>query len=267
LPTDPPSPPGVNTTAPSPARVYDYMLGGKDNYAVDRSAADTILAIAPEVRELAVHNREFLGRAVRFASACGITQFLDLGTGLPTQENVHQVAREVDESARVMYVDNDPIVSAHANALLCDNDRTVFHQGDVRDPEAILSVAESGGLLDLDRPVALLMVAILHFVADADDPAAIVARLVRELAPGSCVVVSHVTSEGAPQELRKKIDEVYGNAPVPLRLRSREQIAAMFGGLSLVPPGLVDVPYWRPERPVPLGRLRILGAVAPVPSR
>jgi SAM-dependent methyltransferase len=239
------------------------VLGGKDNFAVDRAAADKILAIAPEVRDLAVHNREFLGRAVRFAGACGITQFLDLGSGLPTQENVHQVAQQVHKPARVLYVDNDPIVGAHAEALLCGDHQTAFHQGDVRDPEAILSAAETHGLLDLSQPVALLMVAILHFVAD---PAAIVARFVQHLAPGSCVVISHVTSEGAPQELRDKIDEVYGRTPVPLLLRSREQIASLFGELPLEPPGLVDVTRWRPERHAPLGPLRVLCAVARVPS-
>jgi hypothetical protein len=258
-------PPGINPDLPSPARVYDYLLGGKDNYAVDRVAAERVLAIAPQSRDLAIHNRGFLGRAVRFlAGEAGIGQFLDIGTGLPTQDNVHQVARRIVPDARVVYADNDPMVRAHAHALLCDDSRIAFINADARDPCAILGARATRNLVDFGEPVAVLMLALLHFLDDAADPAGIVARISGALAPGSYVAISHVTSEGLAEEVRERIDATYAKAPAPLVLRTRAEIEALFGELDLIEPGLVDVTRWRPDREVPPGPLRLLGGIARV---
>jgi hypothetical protein len=254
----------VNVLEPSPARVYDYVLGGKDNYAADRRAADAILSIWPEIRDLAVDNREFLGRVVRFLSAeAGIDQFIDLGTGLPTQNNVHQVAQRENPAGRVLYVDNDPVVRTHAEALLVRDGRCAFLTADIRSPRAVLTAPETRSMIDFSRPVALLVIAILHFVAD--DPAGLVAEYVEALPSGSYLALSHLTSEGASDALRAKVDEVYRGAPSPLHFRSREEIEAMFCGLPMEEPGLVDVPLWRPDRNRTLGPMRILGAIARKP--
>jgi SAM-dependent methyltransferase len=255
---------GVNVAEPSPARVYDYLLGGKDNYAADRNAAEAVLSIWPETRDLAVDNREFLGRAVHhLAARAGIDQFLDLGTGLPTRDNVHQVAQRANTTSRVVYVDNDPIVRSHAQALLVSDGQTAFLTADIRSPPAVLSAPETRKLIDLSRPFAVLMVAVLHFVAD--DPAGIVAGYVDALPPGGYLALSHLTSEGASDELRSVVDAVYRDTPAPLYFRSREQIEAMFCGLPLEEPGLVDVPLWRPNRYQGLGPMRILGGLARKP--
>ena len=259
------APPGIDTTRPSAARVYDYALGGNRNYAVDRAAADSILAVAPEVRDLVVHNREFLGRAVRYAVECGIAQFIDLGAGLPTQENVHHLVRRVRPHARVVYVDNDPTVGFHAEASLCMDDQTAFLEADLRDAGAIRIAPATRRMIDFGRPVAVLMVAVLHFLGDADDPAGIVSGFVDVMAPGSLLLMSHATTEGASEAVRAQLDATYGNGPMPLFLRSRAEIAALFGGLPLVAPGLVDVGHWRSEHRAPLGRLRALGGVGRVP--
>jgi O-methyltransferase involved in polyketide biosynthesis len=259
------APPGVDPTRPSPARVYDYALGGKDNYAVDRAAADSILKVAPEIRDLVVHNRRFLGRAVRYAGECGIDQFIDLGTGLPTRENVHQVAQRVRPEARVVYVDNDPTVGMHAQALLCSDEQTTFLGADLREPDAILGAQETRRLIDFDRPVAILMVAILHFLGDAEEPAAIVSRFAGALAPGSLLVISHATNEGVAEAVRAQLDATYGNGPMAVFLRSHAEIIALFAGLPLVVPGLVDVSDWRSKRAAPPGRLRALGGAGAVP--
>jgi S-adenosyl methyltransferase len=237
----------------------------KDHFAADRAAADSVLKIAPDTRDLAVHNREFLGRAVTYTCGCGIDQFLDVGTGLPTQDSVHQVAQRADPKARVVYVDNDPSVRAHADALLCTDEQTAFLEAGLRDPDAILTAVETRRLIDFDQPVALLLVAILHFISDADDPAALVSRFVEELAPGSFLVISHVTSEGASDAVRAQIDATYRNAPVPLHPRSRAEIAALFCGLPLVEPGLTEVSQWRPERHAEPGSLRALCGVVRIP--
>jgi hypothetical protein len=254
----------INMTEPSPARIYDYVLGGKDNYDVDRRTADAILGIWPEIRNLAFDNREFLGRVVRFLGReAGIHQFIDLGTGLPTQSNVHQVAQQTNARSRVVYVDNDPIVATHARAMLVNDDQTAFLNADIRLPSQVLAAREVREIIDFSRPLAILITAVLHFVPE--DPAEIVPAYVAEIPPGSFLVLSHLTSEGATAELRAKVDQVYRNAPSPLYFRSREEIKAMFCGLPLEEPGLVDVPFWRPERSRELGPMRILGGVARVP--
>jgi S-adenosyl methyltransferase len=245
---DLPRPPaGLDTSTPNPARIYDALLGGKDNFPADREAADAILAAAPQARQGAKENRAFLQRAVRFlAREAGIRQFLDIGTGLPTQGNVHQVAKAVAPDARVAYVDHDPVVHVHANALLADNTTTIAVQADLREPEVILGHFEVRRLLDLARPVAVLLVAVLHFLRDEEDPAGIVARLRDAMAPGSYLVLSHATADFHPQA-GAKITDVYQRASAPLVLRSRSQIGRFFDGFDLVEPGLVQPASWRPD--------------------
>jgi len=237
----------IDTATPNPARIYDYLLGGKDNYPADRKTAQAILAVAPQARQGAAENRAFLQRAVGYLAAeAGIRQFLDIGTGLPTQGNVHQVAKQVAPDARVAYVDNDPLVHAHASALLADNHTTVAVLGDLRDPDAILDHPTVRAVLDLTRLVAVLLVAVLHFLPDHDDPAGIVAKLRGAMAPGSYLVISHATADFHP-ELAAKVTKVYRQASAPLVLRSRGEIGRLFDGFDLVEPGLVQPAAWRPD--------------------
>jgi hypothetical protein len=258
--------PDIDVKRPSPARVYDYLLGGTDNYAVDRAAAEQVLTVAPESGEMPRANRDFLGRAVRYlADEVGIAQFLDIGSGLPTAGNVHEIARAINPDARVVYVDNDPLAHRHARALLAGSDGVAFINADARDPESILNAPETRRLICLTEPVALLMVSVLHFIADEHDPAGLAGRLLAGAAPGSALAICHVTDEGASPQLLAKIDEVYGSGPAPLRLRSRESIEAMFGGLPLVEPGLVDVQHWRADTATGLNALRLFAGVARVP--
>ncbi|MEV5568932.1 SAM-dependent methyltransferase [Spirillospora sp. NPDC052269] len=252
-----------DTARPSPARVYDYLLGGHDHLDIDRAAAEAVLKVEPDARESPRRNRDFLGRAVRHLAGLGVDQFLDIGSGLPTAENVHHVAQSVNPDARVVYADNDATVLEQANALLSGDDRTAFVHADVRDPAALLA-DPALALLDLDRPVAVLLVAVLHFVADADGPSGLVETLLASVAPGSHLVISHVTDESTTPELRAAIHETYANAPAPLYLRPRTEIEALFGGRPLIAPGLVDVQDWRPAERLAPARLRLLGGVAPV---
>ncbi|MCT9933708.1 SAM-dependent methyltransferase [Planotetraspora sp. A-T 1434] len=252
-------------TKPSPARVYDYVLGGKDNFAADRAAADQVLQVFPEGRELAWANRRFMARAVRFClgQIGHVGQIVDIGTGMPTSPNVAQVAREVNPEAVVVGVDNDPVVLAHGRALV-DGEGVRIVPGDVREPERIIS--DLSGIVDWSRPVALVFVAVLHFVSDEDDPHRILAAFRKALTPGSLLVISHVTKDGVSKATVDRIDQVYGNAPVPLILRTTEQIKDLFTGSDLLDPGLVDVHQWRPddrfERRIDL---RILGGVSRIP--
>ncbi len=233
-------PVGIDTSTPNPARIYDALLGGKDNFPADRAAVEEILAAAPQARQGARENRAFLHRAVRFLAAeAGIRQFLDIGTGLPTQGNVHQVAQATAPDARVVYADHDPVVHAHANALLADHTTTIAVLADLRAPEMILGHPEVRRVLDFAQPVALLLVAVLHFVRDEEDPAGLVARLREAMAPGSFLVVSHATADFHP-EVAAKVTDVYRRASAPLVLRSRNQIARLFDGFDLLAPGLVQ---------------------------
>jgi hypothetical protein len=244
-----PGPPaGIDTTTANPARVYDALLGGKDHYPVDRAAADAILNASPQARQGARENRAFLQRAVRYLAAeAGIGQFLDIGTGLPTQGNVHQIARQVTPDARVVYVDHDPVVHAHANALLANNSPTTLAVlADLRQPEAILDHPGVRRLLDFARPVGVLLVAVLHFIRDSEDPAGIVARLRDAMAPGSYLVLSHATGDFHPQA-GAKVTVVYQRASGPLVLRPRAAIQRFFDGFDLVEPGLVQPADWRPD--------------------
>ncbi|WP_043616436.1 SAM-dependent methyltransferase [Nonomuraea candida] len=238
---------GFDPNTPSVARLYDYYLGGKDHFPADRAAAEKILQVAPELRAAARANRAFLGRAVRFLAESGVTQFLDIGTGLPTQGNVHEVARKVLPDAKVVYVDHDPVVLVHARALLAGQGDTTVVQGDLRDPAAILKDPEVVRTLDFDRPVAVLLVAVMHFIAESDHPARILSTLREALAPGSYLVMSHGTSDARPDAVDKGT-EVYRTASAPLTLRGRDRILELFDGFELVDPGLVWLPEWRPEQ-------------------
>ena len=234
-----------NTSVPHPARIYDYWLGGKDNFAADRDAAEHALSLVPEFRHYAVGNRKFLVRAVRFLAQSGIRQFLDLGTGLPTSPNVHEVAQDVDPDCRVVYVDSDPIVAAHASALLATDPPTAAVRADFRDADTVL--AEAGQLLDFSQPVAVMFIASLHHVLDEDDPAGVVGRYLDAVAPGSYLVLSHCTDDMATEGMRQGSASARerGVTFVP---RSHAKVLRLFGGHDLIEPGLVQVSYWRPDR-------------------
>ena len=256
----------IDTTKPHPARMYDAYLGGKDNYAADRAAVSQVLRAAPEVRDSARANRAFLQRAVRFLAAeAGIRQFIDIGTGIPTAGNVHQVAAEAAPGTRVVYVDNDPIVHVHANALLTDTGTTRIVLADLREPEVILGHPKVAELIDFSQPVGLLLLAILHFITDAEDPGRILATFRDALPPGSYLALSHGTADFRPQAAQQAA-AVYNQATSAATLRSHAQIAALFEGWDLVEPGLVQVPLWRPEgrppSPKELAKVWLYGGVA-----
>jgi hypothetical protein len=250
--------PEVDTSRPHTARMYDYYLGGKDNFAADRETAQRVLRSLPEVRIAARENRAFLVRAVRYLAAeAGVRQFLDIGTGLPTASNVHEVAQHVAPSSRVVYVDNDPLVLAHARALLTSvpKGRTAYIQADLRDPAAILSDPVTRKILDFSQPIALMLVAILHFVPDEDNPTKIIDTLLGALPPGSYLVASHATAE----HNRVKVDAVLRanrEAGIPMQFRDSDEFARLaFSGLELAPPGVTLVSEWQPDydgpRPAP----------------
>ncbi|WP_282700365.1 SAM-dependent methyltransferase [Streptomyces sp. CC219B] len=236
----------IDTTKPHSARFWNYFVGGKDNYPVDREIGDHIKEIFPGLVDVAVTSRHFLGRAVRYlAGEQGVRQFLDIGTGLPTADNTHEVAQRVAPDARIVYVDNDPIVLAHANALLTSTPegRTAYLDADLYDPEAVLKAAE--GTLDLSRPVALMILNTLGHVADHGRAVALVQRLMAGLPSGSHLVISDST---ATSEGMIAASEAYNaSGAVPYYVRSVEEIAAFFDGLDLVDPGVVPVTDWRPE--------------------
>jgi S-adenosyl methyltransferase len=254
--------PRFDPSVPSPARIYDYYLGGKDNFPADREAAEQVLSVVPFGREVARANRQFLARAVMFMARSGIGQFIDLGTGLPTRPNVHEVARSVHPDARVLYVDNDPMVCAHARALLATSDGIAAIQGDIRAPQTILSDPVTHTLIDFTQPVGVLFVAVLHFLTDDDQPGEQVAAFRWRMASGSMLAVSHITSDGTLPEVRATIQDVYARASAPAVFRTRKQIECFFGGLDLVEPGLADVGAWRSLRRSPPAPLRFLGGVA-----
>ncbi|SHM23238.1 SAM-dependent methyltransferase [Cryptosporangium aurantiacum] len=238
----------VDTSVPSVARMYDYYLGGKDNFGVDREAVRQLDAAAPGTKALAINNRRFLQRAVRtLAAEHGIRQFIDHGSGLPTQDNVHQIAQGVDPGARVVYIDNDPIVLAHGRALLAENGNTAVIQADMRDTAAILAQPELTKLIDFDQPVAALFVSVLHCIPDGDDPAALVARVFDRLPSGSYLVISHLASDD--DAVREHLTEFMltstgGNWG---RVRKPAEIATLFGDLDVIEPGLVEISTWRPD--------------------
>ena len=243
------APPGPAVTA-NVARIYDYLVGGKDNYGIDRVAAEALLQIVPDAATAARQNRAFLGRAVRFlARNAGIRQFIDIGTGLPTHGNVHEIAQKTIPDARVLYVDNDPVVAVHAQALLTDNATTVAINRDLRDPDEILNHPALRALIDLREPVAVLLVAVLHFIKDAENPYAIVGRLKEAMAPGSYLVISHVTGDDIPPEDAATARKLYDRANAPGIARTHAEVKRFFDGLDVIPPGLVSCSSWRTRPP------------------
>lgn len=240
-------PEGADTTRPSPARLYDYYLGGKDNYPADRHVGDSLLEQIPELGSMARANRAWLRRVVGFMARQGIDQFLDLGSGLPAQDPTHQVAQSVHPDARVVYVDHDPLAIAHANALLAtDPERTTVVGVDMRDPHAVLDHPHTRRLIDFDRPVGLLFVAVLHFLPDSVHPHQIVRTYRDALEPGSCMAISHVDNETAP-ERAALLEQVYASTSAAGQARGRAEIEAFFDGTELVSPGLTYVSDWRRE--------------------
>jgi hypothetical protein len=258
----------IDTTTPHPARMYDYFLGGWDNYEVDREAAESFLAKAPDARHSALANRRFLHRAVRTVVRAGIRQIIDIGTGIPTSPNTHEVARETAPDVRVAYVDNDPIVATHAGAKLTATGDTAFVLADARDPHAILGHPAVQDLIDFTEPVAVLLVAVLHFIRDEEDPRGVVQTLTGPLAPGSHLVITHGTldfhrdrdADGSP---------VYRRTTAPLALRGYDACLSYFDGFDLLDPGLVQLPLWRPDGPPPeaaeLCRIGLYGGVGAKP--
>ena len=251
-------PSDVDTSRPHPARIYDYFLGGENHFAADRETAERILATAPTSVIAARENRAFLERAVCYLVAeAGIRQFLDIGTGLPTTNNVHDVAQAVTPEARVVYADNDPLVLAHARALLTSSPegRTAYIQADLREPEAILSSPAVREVLDFSQPVALVVVAVLHFIPDEFKPAEIIRTLLDALPSGSYLAASHVTGQHLPA-VAAEATRTYRSSGIQFRVRNSDEFEALaFAGLELVPPGVVLVSEWHPEgdgpRPVP----------------
>jgi len=240
----------VDVSVAHPARRYDYWLGGKDNFAADRESGDAVEAMFPTIRAAAVENRRFLGRAVRFlADECGIDQFLDIGTGIPGVDNTHEVAQAIDPGVRVVYVDNDPIVLTHARALLTSDSaagRTSYIDADLRDPDRILGDPAVAQTFDLGRPVALLLLAVLHFVPDDDRPHDAVARLVDALPDGSYLAMSHVTHDFLPPEQHAPLDAA-GRTQAGFQARSLEEFTRFLDGHEVVDPGIVPVSDWRPD--------------------
>ncbi|MEV6164802.1 SAM-dependent methyltransferase [Streptomyces sp. NPDC052052] len=243
------APQGIDISVPSVSRMYDFYLGGSHNFEVDREAARKAMEFMPGLPKLMQANRAFMRRAVRYALSEGVTQFLDIGSGIPTFGNVHEVAQATDPEARVAYVDHDPVAVAHSRAVLEGNDRTVIAAADLRNPQDIVKNPVISGLLDLSRPVALLLVAVLHFVEDSDNPHAAVAELSQALAPGSIVVITHASYEGIPtiREEAGGTVGVYRDIRSPLVMRSRDEVARFFEGYEMVDPGLVLMPEWRPD--------------------
>jgi hypothetical protein len=238
---------GLDPRVPHPSRVYAYWLGGKDYYPADRSAAEEVMRLRPQVVAGARANRQFLARVVAFlAGPCGVRQFLDIGTGLPAPDNTHEAAQRVAPHCRVVYCDNDPLVLAHARALLTSTPQGTcdYIDADLRDPATIMGHAAS--TLDFTQPVAVLLLAILHLLPDADDPWRIVATLAATLAPGSYLAISHLTADFAPEQVSAAARAYNTLAPVPVTARSHAQVTALLGGQPLVAPGVVNVTEWRP---------------------
>jgi S-adenosyl methyltransferase len=239
----------IDTSKPHSARMYDYYLGGKDHFEVDAKAAAAVADTFPSVFLIARENRAFMHRATRvLAREHGIRQWLDIGTGIPTEPNLHQVAQSVAPEARVVYADNDPLVLKYAERLMrsTPQGRTTYIEADVNDPEALLDTPELAEVLDLDRPVALSLNALMHFVTDAQDPYGIVARLLAALPSGSALALSHGTPDFDPVTFAK-ITDIYTSAGTPVRLRSRDEVVRFFDGLDLLDPGVTVGHRWRPD--------------------
>lgn len=240
-------PPGVDTRRANPARVYDYWLGGTHNFRADQDVGRAVATVQPKIRVIAQANRQFLGRAVRFLAAARIRQYLDVGSGIPTEGNVHEVAQQAAPRARVVYADIDPVAIAHSQAILARNKYATIIDADLREPEKLLAEDGIRGLIDFRAPVALLLVSVLHFIADRDDPWRLVATLGDALAPGSYLALAHGTDEGRRPAAA---EDVYNRGTsTGVHVRSRDEILRFFDGFELVSPGLVYLPEWRPDSP------------------
>ncbi|NUR90588.1 MAG: SAM-dependent methyltransferase [Nonomuraea sp.] len=237
-------PPGVDPNVPSAARVYDYLLGGKDHVAVDRAVAEKLLAVAPDARAVARANRRFQIEAVRHLAREGVRQFIDLGTGIPTSPSIHETVRAENPACRVIYVDHDPVVRLHAEVLLADQPGVASIQADLRRPADVLGDPHVTGLIDFDQPVCVLMVAVLHFVMDAEDPHGIVAAFRERMVPGSHLVLSHAMAETAPEAIAQLRTSTSGS-PAQGTFRDRDEVLRLFDGFELIGPGLVPVQDWR----------------------
>jgi SAM-dependent methyltransferase len=240
-------PPTIDADRPSPARVYDYLLGGGHNFAADRRVVERLLVVFPEAPLVAQANRAFLRRAVKFLVDRGIRQFLDIGSGIPTLGHVHEIAQGLAPDSRIVYVDIDPVAVAHSREVVAGNDRAAAIQEDFRRPEQILDDPDVRRLFDFGEPVAVLMVALFHHLSDADDPVGLMARLTEPLVAGSYIVASHITGDGGTHVA--KALEIYRGSGMDVTSRSRTQIEALFAGWDLVAPGVVWAPQWRPEWP------------------
>jgi hypothetical protein len=247
------APEDVNIEVPSPARMYDALLGGTHNFAVDRQAAAQAVALVPDLPEVARSNRAFLRRAVRYLVGAGIGHFIDIGAGIPTVGSSHDVAQQADPRCRVAYVDIDPVAVTHARSILARDPNTIAIQGDLRAPDRLLADPRLRAFIDLDRPIGVLLVAVLHLLTDADDPHGVVAALREAIAPGSYLAISHLTSAQRPDDAARLGAHAATRSGVPIIFRSREEITAFFDGLTVVDPGVVELPAWRPEAPDDVG--------------
>ena len=266
------SKPVCDTTRAHPARRYNYWLGGKDNFAADRESGDAIEKIFPAVRTAAVENRRFLQRTVRYVAGQGVRQFLDIGTGLPTQDNTHEIAQRVDPSCRIVYVDNDPLVLVHARALLTSHPagRTAYLQADLRQPQQILADPDLKATLDLSRPVAVLLVAVLHFLPDDDEAHAAVRTLMDATPAGSYLAISHATTDLLPAATVSRLTGGSVPGAGDFTGRTRAEVAQFFNGLTLVEPGVEVISRWQPDPdtppPPPDDQVSVYGAVARKPG-
>lgn len=258
---------GIDTSTPHPARMYDYYLGGKNNFEADRQAAEQAMSLVPQAPAVALANRQFMVRAVAAMARSGIDQFIDLGTGYPTSPNVHEVAWQTQPDARIVYVDKDSIVAAHNRALLSKDPSVLVVEADISEPATILDDPEVTVHIDFTRPVGVLFVAILHFIADDQRPDAIVSAFRSRLTRGSMLAISHITGDGTPPAVVEKITEAYADSWAPAVFRPMADIASLFGDFPLLEPGLVQVADWRPEITTTRvnSTLRFAGGVARVP--
>lgn len=239
----------INTAMAHPARVYDYLLDGKDNFAADREAAEKLIELSPGTREGVRAHRAFLGRAVRYLAEAGVAQFLDIGTGIPTQGNTHEIAQQVNPEARVVYVDNDPIVLVHGRALLTGSPagRTTVIEADLRQPDVILSHPETRAVIDFTRPVAIVLAGVLHFITDQEDPHAAVEHYKNAVPAGSHLLLSHITLDFAPQVRKEDFTKPYDKSSAPMVPRTHAEVTRFFDGWNVVDPGVVEVVDWRPD--------------------
>jgi hypothetical protein len=240
------APRGIDITRPSVARMYDYYLGGKDNFEIDRAAVQRVEEAMPEIRQLAQENRAFLRRAVRYMARQGIRQFIDIGSGLPTAGNTHEIAQEIIPDARVVYVDNDPVVLIHGRAILATDENTAVAAADMRRPAEVLEHPETVKLIDFNEPVGVLLIAMTHFLTTAEQTP-VMGHLRDALPSGSYMTATHVTRDGHSADAVAQIEAVYASTPTPIYFREYEEVARLFEGFDLLDPGLVTVDTWHPD--------------------